>query len=216
MAYPQNTPTQRARGLWKLRTPFAVLADVEYTCVAIRTFDDMYNDGIDPYKDIYVPVGLVDGTAVGTEQFSYARERLLGINMISLANPKGQIYHVPDNYILSYPSTVGILYEHFILSASLGALPSNIDLAPVIEAMRGSIKDAFGVTAEVNVHRIPTLTSPTYEQHLELERIREATKNIDNTSAARIEELERQRDLANETVKTLTQVLIDNNLMESV
>lgn len=215
MAYPQNTPTQRARGFWKLRAPFTVLADVEYTCIAIRSFDDMYHDGIDPYKDIYTPVGLVDGVTVDTQPFSYATERLRGINIISLANPKGQIYHVPDNYILSYPSTAGILYEHFILSASLGALPSTIDLTEAITAMKDSIKDSFGVTTTVNVHRVPTLTSPTYEQHLELERIREASKVVDNTSAAKIEELERKLALANETVKTLTQVCIDNNIMPS-
>lgn len=213
MAYPQNTPPQRARGLWKLREPFVILADVDYTCTAIRSYDDMYNDGIDPYTDIYKPVGLVDGVAVGTETFSYARERLLGINIISLADPKGQVYHVPDNYILSFPSTVGIEYTHFILSASLGALPSNIDLTPAITAMKESIKDAFGVDATINTHSIPTLTSPTYEQHLELERIREAAKNIDNSQAAKNEELERKLLLANDTVKTLTQICIDNNIL---
>lgn len=216
MAYPQNTPPQRARGLWKLRSPFAVLADVEYTCVAIRSFDDMYNDGIDPYEEIYKPVGLVDGVAVGTETFSYSRERMLGINIISLANPLGQIYHVPDNYILSFPSTVGIEYTHYILSASLGALPTNIDLTPAMTAMQNSIKDSFGVTATINVHSIPTLTSPTYEQHLELERIREASKNVDNSQAAKIEELERKLALSNETVKSLTQICIDHNIMPNV
>lgn len=216
MAYPQNTPPHRARGFWKLRAPFTILTEVEYTCIAIRTFDDMYNDGIDPYKEIYNPVGLVDGVAVDTEQFSYARERLRGINIISLANPKGQVYHVPDNYILSYPSVSGILYEHFILSASLGSLPSTVDLTPAINAMKESIKDSFGVSSEVTVHRVATLDSPTYEQHLELERIREAAKNIDNTSATVIENLQAQLTLANETVKTLTQICIDNNLLQSV
>lgn len=213
MAYPQNTPPQRARGLWKLRSPFAVLADVEYTCIAIRSFDDMYNDGIDPYVDIYKPVGLVDGVAIGSETFNYARERMLGINIISLANPKGQIYHVPDNYILSFPNAIGVTYVHYILSASLGALPSNIDLTPAITAMKESIKDSFGVEATINTHSIPTLTSPTYEQHLELERIREAAKNVDNSQSAKIEELERKLALSNETVKTLTQICIDNNIL---
>jgi hypothetical protein len=213
MAYPQLTPSHRARGVWKLRTPFAVVTDVEYTCIAIRTFDDMYNDGIDPYKEIYVPVGLSDGVAIGTETFSFAQERLLGINIISLADPKGQVYHVPDNYILSYPTTSGILYEHFIMSASLGALPSTIDMTDAQTAMKQSIKDSFGVDATINVHRVSTLTSPTYEEHLELERIREAAKKIDNTLVAKNEELERKLTLANDTVQTLTQILIDNNLM---
>lgn len=215
-AYPQLTPPQRARGLWKIRPPFIINEDHEYTCVAIRTFDDMVNDGLDPYNQIYKPVGLQDGVTVGTTVFNFGEERLRGINIISLMNPIGDIYHVPDNYILSYPSTVAIQYDHFILSASLGPLPTNTDFAMAEQAVVDAVSKYFGITPDVNIHRTDTLTSPTYEQHLEFERVRIAAIQYSDTSANRIAELEAKLAQATQIVNTLTQICIDNNIMPPV
>lgn len=214
--YPQRTPPQRARGLWKIRLPFRINQDHEYTCVAIRTFDDMVNDGLDPYTQIYKPVGLQDGVTVEDHVFNFGEERLRGINIISLMNPKGEIYHVPDNYILSFPTSTNVVYEHFILSASLGALPEDIDLAMAVQAVKDSIGRYFGIDPVVNVHRAETLTSPTYEQHLELERVRLAAIQYNDTSVSQIADLERRLAVANQTVQTLMQICIDNNIMPNV
>lgn len=214
--YPQYTPAYRARGRFKLRPPFAVSDSIDYTCIAIRSFAELYREGTNPYTTIYVPNGLSDGTVIDDVTFNFSREEIRGINIITLADDQGRAYLVPDNYILSYPSSTTIVYREMILSCSLGALPENIDLSSAQEAVVTAVNNAFGITPTVASHSLATTTNPTYEQHLALEQARIASIKSDETAAAKINQLRADIAYRDNLIQTLSKILIDNNLMPSI
>lgn len=212
--YQQRTPPIRVRGSWSLRSPFAVPVTGEYTCIAIRSFKDMYAAGEDPYTDIYQPLGLVNGSTVDGSIFNIRTEELKGINIVSLTDRLGNIVHVPDNFILSYPNSTSIQYEHLILSCSLGALPSSIDTTLAETAVAEQVKNYFGIANPVvKVSRVASTMNPTYEEHLAMEQARIAAIAIDDSAENQIQTLLDKNELLQNTVNTLTQILIDANLM---
>lgn len=212
--YQQRTPPMRARGFWSLRNPFGVPLTGVYTCVAIRSFKDMYSAGEDPYTLVYEPVGLTNGSTVDGGIFNIRTEELKGINIISLTDRLGNIVHVPDNFILSYPNSTNIQYEHIILSCSLGPLPSSLDTALAEAAVAEQVKNYFGIANPVvKVSRVASTDDPTYEQHLAMEQARIAAIEIDGSAENQIQQLTAKNELLQATVDTMTQILINNNLM---
>jgi hypothetical protein len=213
--YAQNTPALRARGKYVVRSPFTVANDVDYTCIAIRSFKDIYREGTNPYTTIYTPVGLVDGAVVDGSTFSFAEEEIKGINIVTLADDLGRCILVPDNYISSIPTTSSVSYLEYILSVSLGALPDDIDLSAAQTAIIEAVGNQFGIDATVLIHTLATSTSPTYEQHLALEAAREAKIKLGTSNEALIKLQQAQLDEQSLKIAALTQILVDNNLMPS-
>lgn len=217
MAYTQLTPPLRARGKFTVRLPFRIADDVDYTCVAIRSFSDIYREGEKPYTKIYLPAGLADGTPLDDgSTFDFKTEETLGINIVTLMDDRNNAYLIPDNYIVSYPTQTGVVYREFFLSCSLGMLPDYSDLTAAKAAIQTAVMEQTGVEVTVNEHTLSTLTSPTYEQHLAYEQAREAaillapSKDDELTAKdARINEL-------NQTVERLILILRDNNLLDQI
>lgn len=215
MATSQITPVYRSVGRYTVRSPFTVLNTVDYTCVAISTFQDLYDKGIDPYTTIYVPVGLSTGVTLSDGTlFDFDKEALLGINIISLADPSGKIIHIPDNYISSVPTTTGIAQERVILSADLGLLPVNTDITTAIKAVSDTVNSYFGITTvQVKANRVASTRSLTYEEALRLKQTRDNAVNLQTTKDAQIADLKNKLDLAQRTNQTYAQILKDNNIM---
>lgn len=211
--YPQLTPPLRGRGRFKVREPFRISADVDYTCIAIRTFKDMYREGTNPYTAIYSKVGLIDGATFNNETFSFSREEDRGINIITLADDLGRSFLIPDNYITSFPSSTSVEYREIILSCSLGALPIDTDITLAQQAIIDAVGAQFGITPSVLTHSLSTLNNPTYEEHLALEQARFAAMENGTTSNDIINGLRDQIEVRDKTILTLTQILKDNNLL---
>lgn len=210
--YPQRTPAPRARGKYTIREPFRIVESDTYTCIAIRSFRDMLNDQIDPYEDIYLPVGLIDGQSIGGRVFSYLKESLQGINIISLESESGKIVHVPDNYILTYPDSALIRYNRMVLSADLGHLPSAIDLTAVKQAVANTITNYLGVKSPVINHsEAPSRDEPSYEQHLQYETIRKSAIRLVDTPEVQTQQLLDRITELEATNTELTKICIDNN-----
>lgn len=215
-SYPQITPAIRARGIYSVRAPFQIIAGVEYTCVAVRTFKDMYNDNIDPYTTVYEPVGLIEGATIDGSIFTMRQEELKGINIISLAAPNGDVIHIPNNFILSVPNTTTIGYEHIVLTCSLGPQPSSVDLTLAIAAIQDAVKDNFGFSPEVSIGRVETTKAVTYEEYLLLEQARINALNIaESPQQLLLAERARNAELT-AILQAYSQILIDNNLMPTV
>lgn len=210
--YSQMTPSIRARGTWTVRQPFSVNDKVTYTCIAVRTFKDIYNDGLDPLELVYQTVGITEGMVIDGTSFSLKEEELKGINIISIADASGEVKHIPDNFILSFPNSSTVVYEHVILTCSLGPLPNGTDTTAAELAVQDAVKNAFGVNSSVKIARAPSLNAVTYEEHLMLERARLNAIKLDKTSDGKISELEEKLALANKTIATLKQLCVDNNL----
>ena len=215
MAISQITPILRSVGRYTVRTPFQVIKDTDYTCVALYTFSDMYSNGIDPYSTVYVPVGLVNGVTLpdGT-LFNFDDEALKGINIACLADPSGKITRIPDNYISSVPTTTGIAQERVILSVDLGLLPLNTNIAPAIKATADTVNSYFGINnAQVKANRIASTRTLTYEESLRLKQTRDNAMNLQTSKDAQIADLKNKLDLAQRTNQTYAQILKDNNIM---
>lgn len=210
--YQQMTPTPRASGLWQIRKPFQILPDVEYTCIAIRRFQDLYNDGLDPL-DIYKRAGIDEGMTVDGSIFSIRTEDKKGVNIVSISNAAGNVVHIPDNFIISFPNNSAFDYQHVILSCSLGPLPSMVDTSMAETAVQETVKNYFGVDSEVKVVRVPSTKTPTYEQHLLMEQARINNINFDTSAESTIARLEEEKRVLEMQMNTLTQILIDNNLL---
>lgn len=211
--YPQLTPALRARGRYRVRTPFRISEDVDYTCIAIRSFKDMYRDGGNPYNDVYAPVGLIDGAIFEANTFKYSNEETRGINIITLMDDMGRGYLIPDNYITSFPSSTSVIYRELILSCSLGAVPIDTDTTAVEQAIVDAVSAQFGITPTVQSHSLATLNNPTYDEHLALEQARIAAMQIGTSSADIIQQLQDDLLMRDRTIATLTQILRDNNIL---
>ncbi len=211
--FPQLTIPLKARGRFKVREPFRISETIDYTVIAIRSFKDLYREGTNPYTTIYVPVGLVDGVVFDDHTFSFAEEEIRGINIVTLTDDAGRSILVPDNYITAYPSSTSIAYLEFILSCSLGPLPQNIDTTSAVAAVTQAVLKEFGVTSTVQIHTLPTLTNPTYDEHLALEQARIGAIDASGSTAEQLRKY--QQDILDRDgiIAALTQILIDNNLM---
>lgn len=212
--FPQLTPSPRARGKYTVRAPYILSADRDYTCIAIRSFADMYREKLDPYKLVYESVGLVDGvTQSNGIVFRYGEESARGINIITLSDDLGVHYLIPDNYLTGIPTSTGIQYLEFVLSVSLGPLPSTMDLSVAVNAVSEAVSSQFGITPVIKTHSLPTTTNPTYEEHLAVEAARQGRmvygSNKDNT----IKQLNASLAAKDATIVTLMAILSENNLL---
>lgn len=211
--FPQLTPTHRARGRFSVRAPFIVSGDKDYTCIAIRTFSDLYREKIDPYEAVYVPVNLLNGTEVDGEIFNYGEEAARGINIITLVDDIGNHVLIPDNYITAMPTSSNTEYLEFVLSVSLGALPSDMDTITAENAVRDAVAGQFGVEPKVKTHTLPTTSNPTYEEHIALEQARQAKVLIGSSKDALIRQLEITNNEKDQKIASLIKILQDKNLL---
>ncbi|BDH16662.1 MAG: hypothetical protein [Bacteriophage sp.] len=212
--YPQMTPPRGANGTWTVRPPFNVGANTKYTCIAIRSFADFYREGIDLQATVYTPVGLTNGVQIdNTTTFNLKTEETLGINIITLADGVGNYLLIPDNYITSFPSATAVSYSEVILSCSLGALPSDVDVSLVSSEMAAVVKSVFGVDPTINVHLQELVDTYTYEASLELEKSRRASITLNNQNQVQISALQDQITLLQGQVAALAKLAADHNLI---
>lgn len=211
----KKTPPLGARGRYTVKSPWTTNPGKLYTCVAIRSFSDIYELGFDVYDTYYVPMGLTNGTVSGGQTFSFNAEKTIGANIITLRSDDNDddFIYIPDTYILSYPDVGEVRYSHMVLSASLGALPDYLDLASVKDAVRNVIAQHYGVVPTVNEHRAPSVSNPTRLQHESLEAARIGAITLLETDHAKYLRLQGQNLLLQNQINALTAILQTNNLL---
>lgn len=210
----KKTPPLLTKGRYTVAAPFTVNPTSIYTCVAIRSFSDIYQLGYDVYKTYYEPMGLVNGTVVGSTTFDFNVERNKQPNIITLRSEEGTFLYVPDTYITSFPDMGDILYNHMVLSVSLGALPDYLDLSSLKAAIQSIVAQHFGVASSVvSEHRTPSTNNPTRTQHEVLETARLAAITLLETDHAKALRLQVQNTLLQNKINALTAILDNNGLL---
>lgn len=205
------TPQQRARGRYVLKAPFSANPNVIYTCIAIRSFEDIYDAGYDVYKTYYEPYGVIEGSIIGGSPFSFAAETSLLPNIISLLGADGSTIHVPDTFIQSFPNVSEVRYSRIVLSAELPPLPDTSDLTAVKTMVANLISATYGVTPViVEEHRAPTEDNPTDAEHQALESARLLAITRTETDAARVNRLDQENSLLRDQITKLTAILTAN------
>jgi len=125
-----------------------------YTCIAIRSFTDLANAGIDVYNTFYQPVGL-DLTTFNTDSQN-------GVPIVALAGSDSNIVYIPGSYITGTPDQSGVIYQNVVLAVPLGLLPKGLDTSNLITSINGVVQSMIGVTA--NATAVITPLSETVTQ----------------------------------------------------
>lgn len=169
------TPDMYVVGKWSVRAPWTISSTTTYTCIAIRSFDDLYGKGEDVYNTYYVPYGCTDGVTVDGMPFKFETERLRLPNIVTLQDANGSLYYVPDTFITSYPDETEVPYSQRVISVALGPLPDTLDITNIISEISDIVKSRLGIESPVVQENVASVTSnPSYEEYLTMERVRKS------------------------------------------
>lgn len=161
-------PTIGTVGTYTLSSPFNSLVDpnVNYSCEAIRTLNEMVSDNLDPYDLIYKTVGLT--------QADYTTDLNSDMQIVKLVSGAGQIVYVPAKYIAQYPTITGVQYHSLALTTTLPAMQVNKDLSSFINDLQQFFLSKLGVYATVNEVELSEVYTVTEQDAQNIENARQA------------------------------------------
>ena len=200
-----NVPPIGTRGLYSLKAPFSTLPNELYECGAIRFFKDVENQGLNVFKRYYEAYGLT--------QTDYQRDQTANAVIVTLISDTKAPIYLPSSYILAFPGLTSVQYQHVVLSASLGPLPTTLDLTFVKDQVAAAIAATTGVTPEVFENVAESTGAVTPEQHDALEAARQAAITISTTDRAQYLEERAKRIVLQEKLTALEQLVIAEGLL---
>lgn len=198
------TPMMYARGIYELKKPWSVVSSKIYTCIAIRSFEDIYKQGEDVYK-IYYENYIREGESLNGITFVFAEEAALLPNICTLRGEDNELIYVPDTYILSFPNTTMVPYSNVVLGLNLGPLPDELDLINITAMLKDNVIRYFGVTPDLNTMRLPMSSNPTPEEHEQLVIVRQGAINNNSSIEQRLESALKLIDVQREYITQLEQ-----------
>lgn len=210
---PRLTPPLGSKGLYVLRAPWSVPADVIYVCQALRKLKDIFDLGEDPFALYYQPLGLLEADMLA-DMAAGAYIVTLSVDALDptqVALNLSNVY-VPDTYIEKYPEQNFVPYSHLVLSLSLGLLPDGLDLSSLKAQVANVCSDTIGVVPMVNEHVVPSSGGVTVTQHQAMETARLGLITIRDTDYARLQYQIANNVLLQAQIQTLIQILDDNGL----
>lgn len=189
-----SLPHIGAKGRYVLKAPLDTrVGNKVYTCIGVRSFTDVIRQGRDPFGLYYTKLEL--------EELDYERDLKDTPYFISLQEESGKVVVVPAYYIESFPAMGGIAYEVIGLVVNLGALPIDLVLTHVHNAVKDTVLGHLGITPEVQSVKLSETDYVSAEDHANIEAARDlAIENRKTMHArlleaqARIQELESERD----------------------
>lgn len=180
-------PLLNATGEYVLSSPFDSLLVVghQYTCIAVRQFDDVRKQGVDPYTAYYQPYGL---SLTVFNNDSYAR-----VAIVTLTNENGELFFVPSSYIASFPTVDGVPYVEMGLAVKIGSHYTDTDLTPLINSIKSMVTLYLGHTSATAE---PLILSPvsyiSNDAHNALIQNRQQSIDISSTPHAELVRLRAQ------------------------
>lgn len=197
---PNKTPPLNAAGVYTLIAPWATTENTTYTCIAIRSYQDLLQHGVDIVSTYYTPNGL------GVTQ--YQADLAAGANLITLVSANQPTIYVPDTYIQAYPDLSNVAYSNVILSCQLGPLPDTLDLSYLMQQLAALVSDTIGIEPTVNMHVSPSTQVVTATQAASMETARQAAITNRTTDRAQVLELQAQLAAANQLIATYQNLAI--------
>lgn len=198
-------PTFGVAGLYQLSAPFetALLQNVQYKCVALRSFSDITNQGLDTYGLFYQPQGI------SAEKF--AQDAQDGVCIVTLEPDSGDPVNVPNSYIAGAPEIGGVPYQVLILGVELSLIPTNMDLSHIKAKIAADVRDLIGVETTVKtVVASPTKVYPA-AQAAALETIRQNLIATSTTDYAKLLDLQARFDRLTIQTQALEQYIIEHH-----
>lgn len=193
------TPPIGAKGLFKVRSPYAVSAAAIYWVGAVRTYEELIAAKIDPLTQVYTPVGM--------GQADYNQDIIEGAQVITLLSNVRPPLHIPDTYILEYPNMSIVPHSWIVCTVSCGILPDTYDLTRMQQTVAIAVSEYTGVQANVTISTAPTTDSVTEAAYLEAKAVRDAALLNKSTDFADKLLLQEQLDKANSYIADLTTII---------
>lgn len=204
----RRTPTLYASGKYTVSAPFALEIDTVYTTIAIRSFADIVAAGEEVFTTYYEPFALTENIFTG--------DLAAKVSIVTLRAEDGTLFYIPDSYILSYPDISNIQYSHIVLSLDYGGLPNIISLDFLIQQLKTTSLESIGIDPSILIHKVPTTeyVSALDNASAEAARVANITNHISDAQTVR--ELQRTINEQQVVINQLTQMAIDNNLIDVV
>lgn len=201
------TPSIYARGKFEVLPPFALVDDVSYTAIAIRSFRDVQSEGIDIFTAYYEPKGL--------DRAVYDSDRVNAVSLVTLASDEHPQVIIPTSYIKSFPVSVGTGFNRLVLAVDIGILPDSLDLSYLGAEVKALVSDLSGLTegVEARIFTAPITGLLTPEQAEAFERNRLAAIQGRATYYAHNKRLEDEVNRLKQINERYEQIIIENGLL---
>lgn len=202
-------PTLNTKGVWTAKAPYAtlLLTSVIYTCIALRTLQDLTASGIDPKAKYYTPYGLTDA--------QYQADVTTGAVIITLAAEDGSTADVPSTYLASYPDGNGVGYRVMGILVRLTALPDSLSLDTLTEKIQTDCLDLIGVDAEVATVALSNLQLINATDNANFEQARRSKITNSTTDYAELQAMTASRDLYMQRCVSLQNWILEHLNLES-
>jgi hypothetical protein len=196
----QLTPPVYATGRYEVKAPYVLVDKVDYTCHAIRTFEDCIERGIDIYNDIYAPFGV--------ERTTFLDDETKGINIITLKSIGQVTVYIPDSFILSYPNMGEALPQRLIVSVDLGIISSHWDAQYLLTKIQNLASDVVGSEPKVTLLSIPVLGRASADDVPALDNVRDIDISNRTSDHAKAQRLEKNNTLLRDKIISLEAKII--------
>lgn len=135
-------PRVGLKGRFTFSGPYGTKSDIEMEVIADKTFEYHVSRGRDIFSEVYQPNDISEDV--------FNDHRNIGVRIITLRYHGTLVIDIPSFYIKSIPDDI-VGYNWFQIIASLGILPSNIDLTRVKESVEQVLLSDMGITSTVLV-----------------------------------------------------------------
>lgn len=207
MAVVRKTPRIGATGSFTVRVPFTLTANTAYTVRAIRSFQELSNDGVDVYQQLYVPLEI--------SAARYEEDRLNDVHVITLYSRSGSYVYVPDSYIDSMPDGNQVDYGSVVIALKMGLLPLHLSYDDVIREIEDVVMQRVGVAVDVQVMSGPVKDGPiTFQQHNQLETARLASIGSKESLAAKTRRQETEIVSLTDRLRTMEELAKNKGLLQ--
>lgn len=205
-------PPTNTVGLWKVKLPYTVKANLPYWLIAVRMFEDITKTGVDVYTAFYEPY-IKNGDQIPntSDTFNFDDEVKNGARILTLKSEAGEVLYIPSTFIAEYPDTDIVLYSPMIVSLNMGIFNPDVDFSILAQALVDTCKAYTGVgNVAVAVHAAPATEGLTSSQVEALETARQNVMNGNETNIQKIVRLEAEIAQLRETNQSAMTVLRNN------
>ncbi|MGL5397157.1 MAG: DUF7194 family protein [Shewanella sp.] len=189
MSVPLN-PVVNTEGLFITKHPFELDSARVYKLEAIRTFPELARRNINVFEEYYKPAGL-------TQEDFIADSKVFAAILV-FRSSDGDIKHVPNTYLESYPGTNSLDYNRNVVVLDLGPCPAYVDVSRLSTELAEYVKGIVGVTVTPEVTKLTYEGHVSDEEHIRMEairkdNIRKAIPLAEELAAMRIRVLELEK-----------------------
>lgn len=208
-------PPTNTVGVWKVKLPYTVKAQVPYWLIAVRMFEDITRLGMDVYKTYYEQYIKEGETIPGTsEMFTFQGEIDKGARILTIKTEAGETLYIPSTFVEEFPDTDITIYRPMIVSMNLGLFREDTDYSILLQALEETAMANTGVDNVTTAIHVGPSTSGLSTADMEaLELARQNKMANHETNIEKVIRLEAEIADVRGTLKEATKILKDNGLV---